>query len=80
MLLPTVDNAYEHVQKRTFFPMLIMVLLFLPLLIGIILLYPWTKSKREKRKSPTERQEEGEDDEKTELIPVKSNQNSSHSD
>ena len=35
----TVDAAYEGVKKRTFLPMLLIVGLHLPFLIGITILY-----------------------------------------
>ena len=35
----TVDAAYEAVQKRTFLPMAIKILTFIPVLIGLIALY-----------------------------------------
>ena len=40
LLHSTVYGSYEIVQKRTFLPMLILVGLFVPLLIGLLLLYP----------------------------------------
>ena len=42
----TVDVVYEHVQKRTYLVMLIQVGVFLPLLIGLFLLYPWLAGSR----------------------------------
>ncbi|CAI8048720.1 hypothetical protein GBAR_LOCUS26850 [Geodia barretti] len=41
-----MDVVYEHVQKRTYLVMLIQVGLFLPLLIGLLLLYPWLAGSR----------------------------------
>lgn len=35
----TVDAAYEAVEKRTFLPMAIKILTFIPVLIGLIALY-----------------------------------------
>lgn len=35
----TVDAAYEAVQKRTFLPMAIKIMTFIPVLIGLIVLY-----------------------------------------
>ena len=40
-LLLIVDAVYENVQKRTYLSMLIEVGIFLPLLVGLLLLYPW---------------------------------------
>ena len=37
----TVDAVYESQQKRTYLSMLIQVGIFLPLLVGLLLLYPW---------------------------------------
>ena len=36
-----VDDMYEGQQKRTYMTMLIQVGLYLPLLVGLLLLYPW---------------------------------------
>ena len=36
-----MDAVYEGVQKRTYLSMLIQVGIFLPLLVGLLLLYPW---------------------------------------
>ena len=41
-----MDVLYEHVQKRTYLVMLIQVGVFLPLLIGLFLLYPWLAGSR----------------------------------
>ena len=41
-----MDVVYEHAQKRTYLVMLIQVGLFLPLLIGLLLLYPWLVGSR----------------------------------
>ncbi|CAI8017907.1 hypothetical protein GBAR_LOCUS10805 [Geodia barretti] len=41
-----MDVVYEHVQKRTYLVMLIQVGVFLPLLIGLFLLYPWLAGSR----------------------------------
>ena len=35
-----VDALYEYEQKTTFLPMLVQVGIYLPLLIGLLLLYP----------------------------------------
>ena len=37
--LVLVDAAYEAVQKRTFLPMAIKILIFIPVLVGLIALY-----------------------------------------
>lgn len=73
LLQPTVDGAYELVKKRTFLPMLLLVGLFLPLLIGLFLLYPWIKNEKEEKEPPKKQEEE--EDEETELIPVNSHNN-----
>ena len=44
--IPAVDVVYEHAQKRTYLVMLIQVGLFLPLLIGLFLFYPWLAGSR----------------------------------
>ena len=36
-----MDVVYERAQKRTYLVMLIQVGIYLPLLIGLFLLYPW---------------------------------------
>ena len=36
-----MDVVYERAQKRTYLVMLIQVGIYLPLLIGLLLLYPW---------------------------------------
>ena len=77
MLPSTVDAAYERVQKRTFLPMLVLVGLFLPLLIGLLLIYPWIGDRSKKKESL---EKEGEDNEETELISVPSLKHSSDSD
>ena len=71
----TVYGAYEKVKKRTFLPMLILVGLFLPLLLGLILLYPWIGD-RSKKKEPKEKQDE---EEENELLPVNSLKHTSDS-
>ena len=59
-----VDVVYEHVQKRTYLVMLIQVGLFLPLLIGLLLLYPWLAGSR-KIDYSQENLEQMEEEEKT---------------
>ena len=39
--ITAVDVVYERAQKRTYLVMLIQVGIYLPLLIGLLLLYPW---------------------------------------
>ena len=73
MFPSTVDAAYELVKKRTFLPMLLLVGLFVPLLIGLFILYPWIKTKKEEKEPPKKQEEHNEE---TELIPVHSNSTS----
>ena len=42
----TVDVTYELEGKRTFLLMLIQVAIYTPLLVGLILLYPWLAGSR----------------------------------
>ena len=65
-----VDVVYEHVQKRTYLVMLIQVGLFLPLLIGLLLLYPWLAGSRkiDYSKENQDKQKEEEEEETTGLI------------
>ena len=42
----TVDGVYESQQKRTYLSMLIQVGIYLPLLVGLLLLYPWLAGSR----------------------------------
>ena len=56
-----VDVVYEHIQKRTYLVMLIQVGLFLPLLIGLLLLYPWLAGSRKidySQENPDKQKEE----------------------
>ena len=46
--LLAVDKEYERAEERTYLPMLIQVSLFFPLLIGLVLLYPWISEVRKK--------------------------------
>ena len=63
-----VDITYEKAKKRTYLPMLTLVALLLPLLCGLLLLYPWLGGRHKtKQQQPQDRKE---DDEQTELIPA----------
>ena len=63
---------YEHVQKRTYLVMLIQVGVFLPLLIGLFLLYPWLAGSRKVDYSQeNQEQMEEEADETTGLMMTK---------
>ena len=42
----TVDGVYESQHKRTYLSMLIQVGIYLPLLVGLLLLYPWLAGSR----------------------------------
>ena len=67
----TVDVVYEHVQKRTYLVMLIQVGLFLPLLIGLLLLYPWLAGSRKidySQDNQDKQKEEEAEDETTRLM------------
>ena len=55
-----MDALYEHVQKRTYLVMLIQVGLFLPLLIGLLLLYPWLAGSRKIDYSQENQDKQGE--------------------
>ena len=72
-----VDMTYEKAKKRTYLPMLTLVALFLPLLCGLLLLYPWLGGKHKTKQQPQDRKE---DDEKTELIPASELKHSRDSD
>ena len=63
-----VDITYEKAKKRTYLPMLTLVALFLPLLCGLLLLYPWLGGRHKTKE--LQPQDKKEDDEKTELIPA----------
>ena len=52
--LVTVDVAYEAVQKRTFLPMAIKILTFIPVLIGLIALYKFLQPATEEEPSYSE--------------------------
>ena len=63
-----MDITYEKAKKRTYLPMLTLVALLLPLLCGLLLLYPWLGGGRKtKQQQPQDRNE---DHEQTELIPA----------
>ena len=59
-----MDALYEKAGKRTYLLMLALVSLFLPLLVGILLLYPCIRERVEQNQKQLE--EEGED---IELLP-----------
>ena len=60
-----MDVVYEGAQKRTYLVMLIQVGLYLPLLIGLLLLYPWLAGSHKIDYSPEneDNQEEVEEEE-----------------
>ena len=61
---------YEHEQKRTYSVMLIQVVIYVPLLIGLIILYPWLVGKYKIKYSQQNEDIDNErEDEKTGLIP-----------
>ena len=64
----SVDEEYERAGKRTYLLMLTLVGLFLPLLVGLLLLYPWIQE-RVKTRQQDQFQDREEDSECTELIP-----------
>ena len=63
-----VDAAYEAVQKRTFLPMSIKIITFLPVLIGLIVLYKYLQPPAGEEPSyselPSEEEEEEPEEEK----------------
>ena len=60
---------YEGVQKRTYLSMLIQVGIFLLLLVGLLLLYPWLAGSHKIQYS---QEKEEEEDETTKLFSSKS--------
>ena len=40
-----MDGLYEHEKKRTYFVTMIQVGIYIPLLIGLFILYPWLAGK-----------------------------------
>ena len=70
--MTAVDYVYERMMKRTYLSMLIQVGLFLPLLVGLLLLYPWLAGSRRVDYSHKDRdreeEEEEEEDERAELM------------
>ena len=60
----TVTSLYEVAEKRTYLLMLTLVGIFLPLLIGLLLLYPWVMETITLNQTPDT------DEEETELIPA----------
>ena len=64
-----VDAAYEAVQKRTFLPMSIKIITFLPVLIGLIVLYKYLQPASEEpsySELPSEEEDKEESDEEKE--------------
>ena len=61
-----MDVVYERAQKRTYLVMLIQVGMFLPLLIGLLLLYPWLEGSH--KIDYSQGKEEEEENETTGLI------------
>ena len=61
-----VDYAYEDAQKRTYLPMLIQVGIYLPLLVGFFLLYPWLGGSR--KITFSQQTDDAENEEKTKLL------------
>ena len=61
-----VDYAYEDAQKRTYLPMLIQVGIYLPLLVGFFLLYPWLGGSR--KITFSQKTDDAENEEKTKLL------------
>ena len=59
----TVDMLYESQQKRTYLAMLVQIGIYLPLLVGLLLFYPWLAGSRKIRYS-----QENEDDENERLL------------
>ena len=66
-----MDAVYEGAQKRTYLSMLIQVGIFLPLLVGMLLLYPWLAGSHKIQYSQTNEDTQEEEDEATSLIRTK---------
>ena len=69
--MTAVDDVYERTMKRTYLSMLTQVGLFLPLLVGLLLLYPWLAGSRKidySHKDRDREEEEEEEDERAELM------------
>ena len=66
-----VDDTYESQHKRTYLSMLIQVGIFLPLLVGLLLLYPWLAGSHKIQYSQTNEDTQEEEDEATSLIRTK---------
>ena len=64
-----VVDEYERAKKRTYLPLLSVVGLYLPLLVGLFLLYPWI-SGRYKSKSSDELRKNHEGNELKKLLPI----------
>ena len=77
-IIITVDIAYEKAKKRTYLPMLTLVALLLPLLCGLLLLYPWLGGRHKAKQQQL--QDRKEEDEHTELIPASEFKHSRDSD
>ena len=78
MFSTTVDAAYEAVQKRTFLPMAIKILTFIPVLIGLIVLYKYLQPASEEpsySEVPTEEEEEQESEKEIEKESEKDSDN-----
>ena len=63
-LILAVDSLYEKAEKRTYLLMLTVVGMLLPLLVGLLLLYPWIQERIKEKL-----QDQENDSEHTELIP-----------
>ena len=67
----TVDFMYELEGKRTYLPMLIQVAIYTPLLVGLILLYPWLAGRHQVMKQDKQSKDIAiENKDKMELIPT----------
>ena len=62
-----MDAVYEGQQKRTYLSMLIQVGLYLPLLVGLLLLYPWLAGSLKIQYSLENEDTHEQDDEATKL-------------
>lgn len=64
-----VDALYEKAEKRTYLLMLVLVGVFLPLLMGILLLYPCIQKRvRQNQQLREKDREEEEEKEDTKLL------------
>lgn len=71
ILIIAVVDEYERAKKRTYLPLLTVVGIYLPLLAGLLLLYPWI-SGRYKSKSSDELHKKEKSNEHAKLLPVTS--------